>query len=108
MGAPVTKTAVIARPRIADAAAELRSGLKGDARIDRGHGGDLYYTVAGPSTARPLVLLHGFYPAEPVMSMSALRRGSRVTSASMPSTGWALACRSTPRWPTPANSTRRF
>ncbi len=40
----------------------LRSGLKGDARIDRGHGGDLYYTVAGPSTARPLVLLHGFYP----------------------------------------------
>ncbi len=40
----------------------LRSGLKGDARIDRGHGGDLYYTVAGSSTARPLVLLHGFYP----------------------------------------------
>lgn len=40
----------------------LRSGLEGVAKIDRAHGGDLYYTLAGPTTAHPLVLLHGFYP----------------------------------------------
>lgn len=40
----------------------LDSGLPGAVRIDRRHGGDLYYAVAGPMEGRPLVLLHGFYP----------------------------------------------
>ena len=40
----------------------LDSGLRGEGRIDRGHGGDVYYAVAGPVDAHPLVLLHGFYP----------------------------------------------
>src|SRR6478609_2431082 len=35
----------------------LRSGLEGDAKIDRKHGGDLYYTVAGPEDALPVVLV---------------------------------------------------
>jgi pimeloyl-ACP methyl ester carboxylesterase len=40
----------------------LTSGLPGEARIDRRHGGDLYYNVAGPAGAQPLILLHDFYP----------------------------------------------
>src|SRR5215469_12757840 len=40
----------------------LTSGLPGEARIDRRHGGDLYYNVAGPASAQPLILLHDFYP----------------------------------------------
>jgi pimeloyl-ACP methyl ester carboxylesterase len=40
----------------------LSSGLPGEARIDRRHGGDLYYNVAGPAGAQPLILLHDFYP----------------------------------------------
>jgi len=40
----------------------LDSGLPGEMRVDRLHGGDVYYTVAGPVSARPIVLLHGFYP----------------------------------------------
>ncbi len=40
----------------------LRAGLPGEGHIDRRHGGDLYYTVAGPEGAAPLVLLHDFYP----------------------------------------------
>jgi pimeloyl-ACP methyl ester carboxylesterase len=39
----------------------LRSGLDGDAKVDRKHGGDLYYTVAGPEDALPVVLAHDFY-----------------------------------------------
>src|SRR5262245_57726364 len=39
----------------------LRSGLAGDAKVDRKHGGDLYYTVAGPDDALPIVLAHDFY-----------------------------------------------
>lgn len=40
----------------------LISVLPGEARIDRKHGGDIYYNVAGPLDAEPLVLLHDFYP----------------------------------------------
>jgi pimeloyl-ACP methyl ester carboxylesterase len=40
----------------------LSSGLPGEARIDRRHGGDLYYNLAGPAGAQPLILLHDFYP----------------------------------------------
>lgn len=40
----------------------LDSGLPGEGRIDHHHGGDIYYTVAGPQDARPVVLLHDFYP----------------------------------------------
>jgi pimeloyl-ACP methyl ester carboxylesterase len=39
----------------------LASGLPGAARIDRDHGGELYYIVAGPDEAPPIVLLHDFY-----------------------------------------------
>jgi pimeloyl-ACP methyl ester carboxylesterase len=39
----------------------LRSGLDGDAKVDRKHGGDLYYTIAGPEDALPVVLAHDFY-----------------------------------------------
>ena len=40
----------------------LISVLPGEARIDRKHGGDIYYNVAGPEDAEPFVLLHDFYP----------------------------------------------
>ncbi|HEU4785434.1 MAG TPA: alpha/beta fold hydrolase [Ktedonobacterales bacterium] len=39
----------------------LQSALPGGARIDRKHGGDLYYNVAGAESAEPMVLLHDFY-----------------------------------------------
>jgi pimeloyl-ACP methyl ester carboxylesterase len=39
----------------------LQSALPGGARIDRKHGGDLYYNVAGDESADPMVLLHDFY-----------------------------------------------
>ena len=39
----------------------LQSALPGGARIDRKHGGDLYYNVAGDESADPIVLLHDFY-----------------------------------------------
>ncbi|HEX8983281.1 MAG TPA: alpha/beta hydrolase [Ktedonobacterales bacterium] len=40
----------------------LQSGLPGTGHLDRRHGGEIYYTVAGPQDGRPVVLLHGFYP----------------------------------------------
>jgi pimeloyl-ACP methyl ester carboxylesterase len=40
----------------------LQSGLPGEGRIDRKHGGDVYYSILGPETAEPVVLLHDFYP----------------------------------------------
>jgi len=39
----------------------LQSALPGTARIDRKHGGDVYYNVAGDESADPIVLLHDFY-----------------------------------------------
>lgn len=39
----------------------LQSALPGGARIDRKHGGDLYYNVGGDESADPIVLLHDFY-----------------------------------------------
>ena len=40
----------------------LYSALPGEGKIDRKHGGDIYYNLAGPEDASPLVLLHDFYP----------------------------------------------
>jgi pimeloyl-ACP methyl ester carboxylesterase len=40
----------------------LESSLPGEGHIDRKHGGNLYYNVAGDAGAQPLVLLHDFYP----------------------------------------------
>ncbi|HEX6798967.1 MAG TPA: alpha/beta hydrolase, partial [Ktedonobacterales bacterium] len=40
----------------------LQSALNGTAYIDRAHGGEMYYNVAGPVDAAPIVLLHDFSP----------------------------------------------
>lgn len=40
----------------------LTSGLPGEWRVDRKHGGAVYYAVDGPEDTQPLVLLHDFYP----------------------------------------------
>lgn len=39
----------------------LQSAIPGEGRIDRKHGGDIYYNVAGDESAESLVLLHDFY-----------------------------------------------
>jgi pimeloyl-ACP methyl ester carboxylesterase len=54
--------AVITVRHLLDTPQPLNSGLPGEARIDRRHGGDLYYTIAGPADAQPMLLLHDFYP----------------------------------------------
>ncbi len=54
--------AVITVRHLLDTPQPLSSGLLGEARIDRRHGGDVYYNVAGPADAQPLILLHDFYP----------------------------------------------
>jgi pimeloyl-ACP methyl ester carboxylesterase len=53
--------AVTARHML-DTPQPLESALPAEARIDRKHGGDVYYNVAGSQDAQPLVLLHDFYP----------------------------------------------
>jgi pimeloyl-ACP methyl ester carboxylesterase len=40
----------------------LQSALPGRGRIDRKHGGDIYFNVAGDESNDPIVLLHDFYP----------------------------------------------
>jgi pimeloyl-ACP methyl ester carboxylesterase len=50
----------------------LESGLPGEARIDREHGGELYYTIAGPTGAQPIVVLHDFYPGASSYEYSSL------------------------------------
>ncbi len=40
----------------------LESVLRGETHIDRKHGGDLYYNLAGRADAPAVVLLHDFYP----------------------------------------------
>ena len=40
----------------------LESTLPGEGRIDREHGGDVFYNLLGAADAPPLVLLHDFYP----------------------------------------------
>src|SRR5260370_5563262 len=55
--------AVVVAPRhLLSMPEPLESVLPGEARIDRKHGGDIYYNVAGPAEAAPLVLLHDFAP----------------------------------------------
>ncbi len=39
----------------------LDSGLPGDGQIDRRHGNEVYYSVAGPADGEPIVLLHDLY-----------------------------------------------
>lgn len=53
---------VITVRHLLDTPQPLESALPGDGHIDRRHGGDIYYTVAGPDDSEPLVLLHDFYP----------------------------------------------
>ncbi|HEX5546120.1 MAG TPA: alpha/beta fold hydrolase [Ktedonobacterales bacterium] len=52
---------IITARHILETPQPLQSALPGGARIDRKHGGDLYYNVAGAESAEPMVLLHDFY-----------------------------------------------
>lgn len=40
----------------------LQSMLPGAGRVDRKHGGEMFYNVAGPEDAQPVLLLHDFSP----------------------------------------------
>jgi len=53
---------VVATRHLLETPQPLESLLPGEGAIDRKHGGDIYYNVAGPVEAEPLVLLHDFYP----------------------------------------------
>ncbi|MFI5272816.1 MAG: alpha/beta fold hydrolase [Ktedonobacterales bacterium] len=54
--------AVVTVRHLLDMPQPLQSALPGAGRIDREHGGELYYNVAGPEHAAPVVLLHDFAP----------------------------------------------
>ncbi len=60
----------------------LESVLRGETHIDRKHGGDIFYNVAGPAGAPALLLLHDFYPGASNFEFRAifepLARGARV------------------------------
>src|SRR5215813_12193341 len=53
---------VVATRYLLETPQPLESLLPGDGMIDRKHGGDIYYNVAGAGEAAPIVLLHDFYP----------------------------------------------
>lgn len=61
LGAAAGAVVVTAR-HLLETPQPLESLLPGEERIDRDHGGDIYYNVAGRQDAPPLVLLHDFYP----------------------------------------------
>lgn len=61
LGAAAGTVAVTAR-HLLETPQPLESALPGEGRIDRKHGGDVYYNVGGPEDALPLILLHDFYP----------------------------------------------
>ena len=54
--------AVVTVRHLLESPQPLQSALKGTAHIDRAHGGEMYYNVAGPEDATPIVLLHDFSP----------------------------------------------
>ena len=54
--------AVITVRHLLESPQPLHSALPGTGRIDREHGGEMYYNVAGPQDAPPIVLLHDFSP----------------------------------------------
>ncbi len=73
LGAGAAASALVVTTRhVLDTPQPLESGLPGEARIDRDHGGQLYYTVAGPDEAHPIVLLHDFYPGASSYEYSAV------------------------------------
>lgn len=61
LGAAAGAVVVTAR-HLLETPQPLESLLPGEERIDRDHGGDIYYNVAGRQDAPPLLLLHDFYP----------------------------------------------
>src|SRR5690348_7457297 len=73
LGAGAAAGALVVTTRhVLDTPQPLASGLPGEARIDRDHGGELYYTVTGPERAHPIVLLHDFYPGASSYAYSAV------------------------------------